>query len=99
MWRQPASSRVLIKSRTLTATTHDTTFRLDASLPTRGAVDEAEYIDPVFQRRVENEHAFKPCDTEHAQRGKRRGREPRMPNHVRLGSEEGERLVHSSQEA
>src|ERR1022692_1536970 len=31
-----------------------------------GAVDEAEYIHPVFQRPVENEHPFKPCDAEHA---------------------------------
>ena len=31
-----------------------------------GAVDDAEYIHPVFQRALENEHPFKPCDTEHA---------------------------------
>jgi len=31
-----------------------------------GAVDEAEYIHPVFQGPLENEHPFEPRDPEHA---------------------------------
>src|ERR1017187_318992 len=49
-----------------------------------GAVDEAEYIHPVFQRPVEKDHPFNPCDAERAYRAKRRGPGPRMPAHVPL---------------